>query len=178
MEIVVALAILGLSVAVTMELISGAFTNISRINQYFIASNHAENLMNELLVSPEVTGPSESNGVFEDGYRWHATVVERVVPPDLPPEEQPPVIPIQLLEMSVEIQWQMRSRQHNYVLKSMRVINNTEANQAGLSSPQVSGSQRRGGLSNFASEPANRARPGIGRQIPGRSGIGSSRQRP
>ena len=166
LEIVVALAILGLSLTVTMELISGAFNNISRINQYFLASNHAVNVMNDMLVNPEIKGPMQASGVFEDGYQWNAAVAEKILPPDTIPTVQPYVPMVTLLEIQVDIRWQQNARAHSYTLKSMRVVSSMEEGVPGLSTPTLPSSQRQPG--NFVSEPANRERLGPRRQ-PGRS---------
>lgn len=171
LEIVVALAILGLSLTVTMQLLSGAFTNISRINQYFLASNHAVNVMNEMLVSPDLKGPMQTSGTFEDGYQWTATVLERVLPPDPVPVAQPFISPVLLLELQVEIRWQQNMRAHNYMLKSMRVVRSAEAELPGLSRPSLpSSSQRQQGQGTFNANPANQERLGPRRQNSRRGG--------
>lgn len=166
LEIVVALAVLGLSLTITMELISGAFTNISRINQYFLASNHAVNVMNEMLVSPEVKGPMQTSGVFEDGYQWSANITEKVLPPDPVPTSQPYVPIVTLLEIQVDIRWQQNARAHSYTLKSMRVVSSLEGELPGLTTPSLPSSQRQPGA--FVSEPANRER--LGPRRPGSRG--------
>jgi prepilin-type N-terminal cleavage/methylation domain-containing protein len=169
LEIVVALAILGLSLTVTMELISGAFTNISRINQYFLASNHAVNVMNEMLISPDVKGPMQNSGVFEDGYQWTANVMEKVLPPEPVPTPQPYVPMVILLEIQVDVRWQQNARSHVYTLKSMRVVSSMEGELPGLSTPSLQSSpQRQQGT--FNPDPANRERLGPRRPSSRRGG--------
>jgi hypothetical protein len=144
---------------VTMELISGAFTNISRINQYFLASNHAVNVMNEMLISPEVKGPMQNSGVFEDGYQWSANVVEKVLPPDPVPTSQPYMPIVTLLEIQVDVRWRQNERSHVYSLKSMRVVSLMDGELPGLSTPSLpSSKQRQQGT--FNPDPANRERLG------------------
>jgi general secretion pathway protein I len=170
LEIVVALAILGLSLTVTMQLISGAFTNISRINQYFLASNHAVNVMNEMLVSPDLKGPMQTSGTFEDGYQWTAIALERVLPPDPVPAAQPYISPVLLLELQVDIRWQQNMRAHNYTLKSMRVVRSAEADLPGLSRPSLPSSSQQQGQGTFNPNPSNQERLGPRRQGSRRGG--------
>jgi len=56
LEIVVALAILGMGVAVVMQIFSGGLKNIHRIDMAHQAMNHAENVMNEILSNEAVRG--------------------------------------------------------------------------------------------------------------------------
>ncbi len=130
LEVIVALSILAVSLTVTMQLISGGFTNISRVSQYFMAGSYAQNIMNELLVNPEVLDGYSMNGSFEEGYRWQAAAVERVMPPDPQAlsqmalgQDQAQLFPLRLLDLEVVIQWKYRQQEHQYVLHCAKVIN-------------------------------------------------------
>jgi hypothetical protein len=154
-----------------MELISGAFSNIARINQYFIATNHAENIMNELLISPDIKGPMQNSGAFDDGYQWMAMITEHPMPID--PNiaaDQVGASPVLLLDLQVDIKWQQRSKPHVFTLKSMRVISNQDFAGTGLSTPRLSTSEQQRTPGTFLSEPANRERLGPGRSRSSRGG--------
>ena len=67
LEIVVALAILGMGVAVVMQIFSGGLKNIHRIDMAHQAMNHAENVMNEILSNEAVVaGMSMSDDLDEE----------------------------------------------------------------------------------------------------------------
>jgi prepilin-type N-terminal cleavage/methylation domain-containing protein len=130
LEVIIALSILAVSLTVTMQLISGGFTNLSRVSQYFMAGNYAQNIMNELLVNPEVLPGYSMNGSFDEGYRWLATASERDMPPDpqylnqmAAGQDQSQLFPLRLLDLQVVIQWKYRQREHQYVLRSAKVVN-------------------------------------------------------
>ncbi len=130
LEVVVALAILAVSVTVTIQLVAGSFTNISRINQYFLAGNYAQNIMNELLVNPIVEPGFSMNGSFEDGFQWFATCAEKVMPPDpqwqaqlAVGQDQSQLFPLRLLNLQVEIRWRYRGKDHHFFIQSAKIVN-------------------------------------------------------
>jgi type II secretion system protein I len=130
LEVVVALAILAVSVTVTIQLVAGCFTNISRINQYFLAGNYAQNIMNELLVNPIVEPGFSMNGSFEDGFQWFATCAEKVMPPDpqwqaqsAVGQDQGQLFSLILLNLQVEIRWRYRGKEHQFFIQSAKIVN-------------------------------------------------------
>ena len=59
LEIVVALAILGMGVAVMMQIFSGGLKNIYRMHMAHHAMGHAENVMNQILSNQAITGETK-----------------------------------------------------------------------------------------------------------------------
>jgi len=181
LEVIVALAILGVSLTVTMQLISGSFTNISRVSQYFLAGNHAQNIMNELLVNPEILPGYSMNGNFEDGYQWSATSTEHDMPPDpqylnqmAAGQDQGQLFPLRLLNLQVVIQWRYRNRDHQFILKSAKVVNpmqNVPGGGAGMDSGGLTPGRPRTGSGNNPASGGGLFGPG-GRRSPS-SGTGS-----
>lgn len=76
LEIVVAVAILGVAVGTAMQIFSGGLKNVRKIDLAHRAMNHAENIMNQILSDEEMRQPTELGGDLDDEFRYHATVDE------------------------------------------------------------------------------------------------------
>ncbi len=74
LEIVVALAILGMGVAVVMQIFSGGLKNIHRIDMAHQAMNHAENVMNEILTNEAVQGEATLTDDLDEEFAYTAEV--------------------------------------------------------------------------------------------------------
>jgi general secretion pathway protein I len=73
-EIVVSVAILGISVAIVMQIFSGGLKNIHRIDMAHRAMNHAENVMNEILSDRTIRYPTELSGDLDEEFYYTAKV--------------------------------------------------------------------------------------------------------
>ena len=74
LEIVVAMGILGVSVAVAMQIFSTGFQNLRRIELAHRAMNHAENVMNELLSDGSLDQPDQFSGDLDEEFHYTAQV--------------------------------------------------------------------------------------------------------
>ncbi|MDA2923679.1 type II secretion system GspH family protein [Acidobacteria bacterium AH-259-L09] len=74
LEIVVALAILGIAVAVVMQIFSGGLKNIHRIDMAHRAMHHAENVMNEILSDQEMREPVGLSEDLDEEFAYTAEV--------------------------------------------------------------------------------------------------------
>jgi len=74
LEIVVALAILGITVAVVMQIFSEGLKNIRRIDMAHQAMNHAENVMNGILSDQSIQGPTSFSGDLDEEFSYTAEV--------------------------------------------------------------------------------------------------------
>lgn len=81
LEVVVAVAILGVGVGISMQIFSGGLKNIHRIELAHIAMNHAENIMNEILADAEIIGPAQLSGDLDDDFNYTAQI-DYWTPPD------------------------------------------------------------------------------------------------
>jgi len=92
LEIVVAVAILGIGVSMAMQIFSGGLKNIHRISMAKTAMDHAENVMNEVLSDRAITGPVELSGELDENFSYAVQVAPWIPPdngimaPPLPPE--------------------------------------------------------------------------------------------
>ena len=74
LEIVVALAILGVTVAVVMQIFSEGLKNIRRIDLAHQAMNHAENVMNEILSDESIQSATSFSGDLDEEFSYTAEV--------------------------------------------------------------------------------------------------------
>ena len=80
LEVLVALAILGVGAALTLSLISGALGNIRKVQHRIRNIHHAETVMELTLLDDSIRGARVLNGDFEDGTRWIVTINDYEMP--------------------------------------------------------------------------------------------------
>ncbi|MBI5195758.1 MAG: prepilin-type N-terminal cleavage/methylation domain-containing protein [Nitrospirae bacterium] len=115
-EVVVAIAILAITLVTIMQLFSGGL-RASRTSCYYTrAIVHAKDKMEELLVKP-VSG----SGSFADGFNWESTVE---------PYKQPEDSQFTLLNVKVKISWyKTQDQQDSFEMQSMKTISKNENKQ-------------------------------------------------
>ena len=74
LEVLVSLAILGVAVAVIMQIFSGGLKNIHRIDMAHRAMNHAENVMNDILIDQTLRAPVHLSGDLDEEFSYTAEV--------------------------------------------------------------------------------------------------------
>lgn len=124
LEVMVALAILGLGIVTVLELFSGSLRLGVKASRHTQAAIYAQNVMNHVFSQTELTD-GEEHGDFPGGYAWRARVQE--VPPD---EEQSrfqrdrenPTDVLHLKEIEVSVTWQEESGGKSLVLHSLRTV--------------------------------------------------------
>lgn len=111
MEVIVAIAILGISFVLVMQLFSGGLQASRSSCDYTRAVVHAKDKMEELS-----TSPVSDAGEFEDGFKWE-TVVE--------PYEKTDVPAFNILQIKVKVFWDdIRSKPRSVELVSLKVVPN------------------------------------------------------
>lgn len=75
LEVVVAVALLGVGVGVAMQIFSGGLKNIHRIKMAHAAMHHAENVMNEILADQSIVGPVQLSGTLDEDFSYTADVI-------------------------------------------------------------------------------------------------------
>ena len=125
LEVLVALTVLAVGVALTLSLISGSLGNIRKVQLRTRTIEHAESVMELALLDDSIKQPTSFTGDFEDGTRW-AVHVEEYIPPDLPqqlPGGAPQMnMPVKLLSYTVEM-FNPESRAADYVLRALKLTN-------------------------------------------------------
>jgi len=74
LEVVVALAIMGIGVATALSIFSGSLKNLRRIDLAHRAMSHAENVMNEILTDESIREPREFSGDLDEDFNYTASV--------------------------------------------------------------------------------------------------------
>ncbi len=105
LETLITLVILGVGVSLTLSLISGALTNIRKVQIRARTIQHAESVMELALLDDSITRPTSLQGDFADGTRWTIRITEYEMPkPPQPLQVQQQVqIPVRLLAYALEI---------------------------------------------------------------------------
>ncbi len=120
-EVVVALAILGVSVAIVMQIFSSGLKNLRRIELAHRAMSHAENVMNEMLADQEIIGSGALSGELDDEFRYTAEVTEWEMPQEqLSLELAVPTS--RLLQMTVQIHFINDRFGKSYRLSTLKTV--------------------------------------------------------
>jgi prepilin-type N-terminal cleavage/methylation domain-containing protein len=80
LEVLIALTVLAVGVAMTLSLISGSLGNIRKVREQARAVEHAQSVMESTLLDDSIKGATTLNGEFDDGTRWSVVVSEVQMP--------------------------------------------------------------------------------------------------
>ncbi len=121
LEIVVALAILGVTVSVVMQIFSEGLKNVRRIDLAHQAMNHAENVMNEILSDESIQGATSFSGDLDEEFSYTAQVSDWEEP------EQNLAIdivepPVNLLSVSVDVHFKNDARGKFYRTVCLKTV--------------------------------------------------------
>ena len=119
LEVIIALAILGIGLTVIMELFSGGL-RLGRVSEeYTKAMNYACLKMEEIAIQNTVT-EGEDEGEFNDTYRWKVNVEKvDILPGDKGTEFNPPV---EFYHVRVNITWTAGSKERSASLESYKTV--------------------------------------------------------
>jgi prepilin-type N-terminal cleavage/methylation domain-containing protein len=129
LEVLVTLAILSVGAALAMSLISGALGNIRKVQLRTRTIQHAETVMEMILLDESIVHSTSVTGDFEDGTRWAVRVEEVVVPP---PESQTTMqtqqaeMPVKMFSYAVEV-FAPESATADFRLQTMKLVNVQQA---------------------------------------------------
>ncbi len=128
LEVLVALTLLAIGVAITLSLISGSLGNIRKVQLRTRTVEHAEAVM-ELALLDE--SGQQLSGDFEDGTRWTVRVdpYELPVPPQQFNRALPQNMPVKLLRYTVEM-FSPGSMTSDYHLQTLKMVKITPEDQA------------------------------------------------
>ncbi len=123
MEVVVALAVLGVGLIVIIELFSGGL-RVGRVSgEYSQAVGYARLKMEDISLAREINEGMEE-GEFDKSYRWRLEV-QKV---NILPENQPFDIslPVDLYQIKLRVIWRSGAQERSAELESMKVIKRTD----------------------------------------------------
>ena len=125
LEVVVSLALLSIAVGAILQIFSGGFKNIHRIEMAHRAMAHGENVMSELLADGALTEATSLAEDLDEDFRYVATLQDWEPPVDKlmvdVTEDQ-----IRLLEIQVRIYFKNDRFGKYYELASLKAISNIE----------------------------------------------------
>ena len=129
LEVVVALAILGVSVAIVMQIFLGGLKNLRRIDLAHRAMSHAENVMSEILADREIIGEGARSGELDNEFRYTAEVTEWEIPQEqLSLELVAPTS--RLLQVTVLIHFVNDRFGKSYRLSTLKTVSNADLPQS------------------------------------------------
>jgi prepilin-type N-terminal cleavage/methylation domain-containing protein len=114
LEVLVATAILGIAVAVVLQLFSANLRALSVSEDYVSATKRAEVKMREILDDTALTETSLSE-TTGDGYRIDVSVTNAQ-------QERTENLPVKLLEISLTLHWTKGNRERSLSVKTMKVV--------------------------------------------------------
>ena len=102
LEVVVALAVVGIGVTLALQLFSGALKNIRKVELASQAMNHAENVMNEILSDENIKGARSMHDDIDENFRWEAVIQDFEIP-EQSQWNSPQAFPLKLLNVRVDV---------------------------------------------------------------------------
>ncbi len=115
LEVLVATAILGIAVAVILQLFSANLRAISLSRDYVSASIKAEAKMKEILNSDEKISEKSFSETTDDGYRIDVSIAEAL-------KERTENLQVKLLEINLTIRWLRGTKERSLTLTTMKVV--------------------------------------------------------
>ena len=126
-EVLVSLAVLAIGAALALSLISGSLSNIRKVQLRTRTVEHAEAVMELVLLDDSVRKPTTLTGDFEDGTRWSVRVEDYTVPTadqlqsKLQPGAAAQNLQVKLLCYTVEM-FNPDSRGPDYQLQTIKMV--------------------------------------------------------
>jgi len=116
-EVVVALAILGIGLTVIFELFSGGLRLASISQEYSVAVNYGRMKMEEIAFQSKVEEGDEE-GQFDENFRWKVAIQKvDILPAEKDTDFKPPV---ELFQITVNIIWKSGSQERSATFESYR----------------------------------------------------------
>ena len=113
-EVLVAVALLGIAVTAVIQLFSANLRAIASSEDYIYASARAEATMREILDEDELSETSFSE-ITEDGYRIDVSIAEVV-------QDRTENLQVRLLEVVLAVYWTSGARERSLTLRTMKML--------------------------------------------------------
>jgi hypothetical protein len=128
-EVVVALAILGVGLIVIIELFSGGLRLARDSMEYTKAVNYARTKMEEIAVKSAVQEGTQEGESDDKAFRWQVGVKKvDLLSIDKSVDYKPP---IELFQVKIDVFWKSGSRERSTSLESLRAIKPEEDEKKG-----------------------------------------------
>jgi prepilin-type N-terminal cleavage/methylation domain-containing protein len=114
LEILVAIAILGIAVTVVLQLFSADLRAISASGDYVAASTKADAKMRELLADDKLSEKS-FNEITDDGYKMDISITDAL-------KDRTENLQVRLLEIDLTIHWARGTKEKSLTLRTLKVV--------------------------------------------------------
>ena len=114
LEVLVATSIMGIAIAVILQLFSANLRNISDSSDYVAAATRAEVKMMEVLDNHSLLEKSYSE-ITNDGYRMDIAITETL-------KERTENLQVRLFEIALTVRWTKGTKEKSMTLRSMKVV--------------------------------------------------------
>lgn len=143
LEVVVAAAVLGVGMAVAIQLFSNGLGNMRRVDMAHQAMSYAESIMGDLLSDDTIRGPYRVSGDLDDNFEYRA-FVDYWTPPStggqlVDPESENK---ISLLSLKVEVEFKNSKYARVYRAFSLKAVSQEFQSQDDLINPLGDAVQR------------------------------------
>ena len=118
LEILIAMALLGISITVLTQLFSANLRNISSSQQYVPALAVAEAIMSEILASDPLE-ETLKNYLADDGYKVEIAVSEAL-------KDRTQNLPVKLMEIDLTLRWTIDQKEKTFHLKTYRTLRRSD----------------------------------------------------
>lgn len=115
LEVLVAMAILGIAITVVLQLFSADLRAISVSGDYVSAVTKAEAKMREILSDDGLSEESWGE-TTEDGYRIDVSISDAL-------KERTDSLQVRILEIDLTVHWMRGTKEKSLTLKTMKVVN-------------------------------------------------------
>jgi prepilin-type N-terminal cleavage/methylation domain-containing protein len=115
LEVLVAIAILGIAITVVIQLFSADLRAISVSSDYVSAATKAEAKMREILSDDKLTETSLSE-TTDDGYRLDVSVTDAL-------RDRTDNLQVRVLEIDLTVYWTRGTKERSLTLKTLKVVN-------------------------------------------------------
>ena len=115
LEVLVAIAILGIAVTVVLQLFSANLRAISVSGDYVSAATKAEAKMREILSDDKLSEKSSSE-TTDDGYRIDVSVTDAL-------KERTDNLQVRILEIDLTVHWTRGTKERSLAMKTMKLVN-------------------------------------------------------
>jgi general secretion pathway protein I len=114
LEVLVALAILGMAVTIVFQLFSANLRTLARSEGYVSAVVRAQERMQQVLDDTKLAEGSWSEKTSE-GYQIDVSVTEAL-------SERTQALPVRLLEVALTIRWQSYTREKSMTFRTLKMV--------------------------------------------------------
>ena len=114
LEVLVALALLGVAVTVVLQLFSANLRSISASEEYVAGSLEAQAKMREVLEDKDISEGTQ-NGITDNGYRFQVSVSDSLT-------ERSESLSVKLMEIEVKVYWTQGNKEKFLTLKTLKMV--------------------------------------------------------